>query len=109
MLGADYFITSCNMPDSSGKRSDHRFDSGDILAYQAKDLGTYYLDFTGVGKDSDVYKYINEPSYTGSLGEGYSILNMILQDTVRIYCEPDYLYDSMIFVYECTPLNLLEK
>ena len=49
------------MPDSSGKRSDHRFVSGDILAYQAKDLGTYYLDFTGVGKDSDVYKYINEP------------------------------------------------
>ena len=51
--------------------------------------------------------YLNEPSYTGSLGEGYSILNTILQDTVRIYCEPDYLYDSMIFVYECTPLNLL--
>jgi hypothetical protein len=47
--------------------------------------------------------------HTGSLGESYSILNTILQDTVRIYCEPDYLYDSMIFVYECTPLNLLEK
>ena len=106
-IGTDYFITSCNMPDSSGKRSDHRFVSGDILAYQAKDLGTYYLDFSGVGKDSDVYRYINGPIYTGSLGEGYSILNMILQDTVRIYCEPDYLYDSMIFVYECTPLNLL--
>ena len=106
-IGTDYFITSCNMPDSSGKRSDHRFVSADILAYQAKDLGTYYLDFSRVGKDSDVYKYINEPIYTGSLGEGYSILNTILQDTVRIYCEPDYLYDSMIFVYECTPLNLL--
>ena len=106
-IGTDYFITSCNMPDSSGKRSDHRFVSGDILAYQAKDLGTYYLDFSGVSKDSDVYKYINEPIYTGSLGESYSILNTILQDTVRIYCEPDYLYDSMIFVYECTPLNLL--
>ena len=106
-IGTDYFITSCNMPDSSGKRSDHRFVSADILAYQAKDLGTYYLDFSGVSKDSDVYKYINEPIYTGSLGESYSILNTILQDTVRIYCEPDYLYDSMIFVYECTPLNLL--
>ena len=108
-IGTDYFITSCNMPDSSGKRSDHRFVSADILAYQAKDLGTYYLDFSRVGKDSDVYKYINEPIYTGSLGESYSILNTILQDTVRIYCEPDYLYDSMIFVYECTPLDLLEK
>ena len=106
-IGTDYFITSCNMPDSSGKRSDHRFVSGDILAYQAKDLGTYYLDFSGVSKDSDIYRYIDEPIYTGSLGEGYSILNTILQDTVRIYCEPDYLFDSMIFVYECTPLNLL--
>lgn len=46
---------------------------------------------------------------TGSLGESYSILNTIRQDTVRIYCEPVYLYDSMIFVYECTPLNLLAK
>ena len=108
-IGTDYFITSCNMPDSSGKRSDHRFVSGDILAYQAKDLGTYYLDFSGVSKGSDVYKYINEPIYTGSLGESYSILNTIRQDTVRIYCEPDYLFNSMIFVYECTPLNLLEK
>lgn len=106
-IGTDYFITKCNMPDSSGKRSDHRFVSADILAYQAKDLGTYYLDFSRVGEDSDVYRYINEPIYTGSLGESYSILNTILQDTVRIYCEPDYLYDSMIFVYECTPLNLL--
>ena len=108
-IGTDYFITKCNMPDSSGKRSDHRFVSGDILAYQAKDLGTYYLDFSRVGKDSDVYRYINEPIYTGSLGESYSILNTIRQDTVRIYCEPVYLYDSMIFVYECTPLNLLAK
>ena len=108
-IGTDYFITKCNMPDSSGKRSVHRFVSGDILAYQAKDLGTYYLDFSRVGKDSDVYRYINEPIYTGSLGESYSILNTIRQDTVRIYCEPDYLYDSMVFVYECTPLNLLAK
>ena len=108
-IGTDYFITKCNMPDSSGKRSVHRFVSGDILAYQAKDLGIYYLDFSRVGKDSDVYRYINEPIYTGSLGESYSILNTIRQDTVRIYCEPDYLYDSMVFVYECTPLNLLAK
>ena len=54
-----------------------------------------------------MYKYIHEPIYTGHLGEGYSILNTILQDTVRIYCEPDYLYDAMILVYQCSPLNLL--
>ena len=53
--------------------------------------------------------YAMEMDYGGSLGESYSILNTICQDTVRIYCEPDYLYDSMIFVYECTPFNLLAK
>ena len=107
-IGTDYFITDCSMPDSSGRRSDHRFVSGDILAYQAKDLGTYYLDFSSVGRDTEVYRYISEPIYTGSLGEGYSILNTILQDTVRLYCEPDYLYDAMILIYRCTPLRLLE-
>ena len=57
----------------------------------------------------DVSCYAMEMDYGGSLGESYSILNTICQDTVRIYCEPDYLYDSMIFVYECTPFNLLAK
>ena len=57
--------------------------------------------------DSEVYKYIHEPIYTGSLGEGYSIRNTVFQDTVRIYCEPEYLYDAMIMIYQCTPLNIL--
>ena len=108
-IGTDSFITKCNMPSVSGRRSNHRFVSGDILAYQAKRIGTYYLDFSMVSEETDVYKYIHEPIYTGSLGEGYSIRQTILQDTVRLYCEPDYLYDSMVFVYECTPLNLLAK
>ena len=106
-IGTDYFITDCNMPYKSGRRANHRFVSGDILAYQAKELGTYYLDFSKVSEDSEVYRYIHGPIYTGSLSEGYSLLNTILQDTVRIYCEPDYLYDAMILIYQCTPLNLL--
>ena len=106
-IGTDYFITDCNMPSGSGRRSNHRFVSGDILAYQAKMIGTYYLDFSMVSEETDAYKYIHGPIYTGSLGESYSILNTILQDTVRIYCEPEYLYDAMILIYECTPLNLL--
>lgn len=108
-IGTDYFITDCNMPSGSGRRSNHRFVSADILAYQAKMIGRYYLDFSMVSEGADVYKYIHGPIYTGSLGEGYSILNIILQDTVRIYCEPEYLYDAMILIYECTPLNLLTE
>ena len=109
VIGTDCFMTDCYMPDGSGRRSNHRFVSGDILAYQAKMIGTYYLDFSMVSEGTDVYKYIHEPIYTGSLGEGYSIRNTILQDTVRIYCEPEYLYDAMILIYECTPLNLLTE
>ena len=108
-IGTDYFITDCNMPSGSGRRSNHRFVSGDILAYQAKRIGTYYLDFSTVSEGTDVYKYIHDPIYTGTLGEGYSIRNTILQDTVRLYCEPEYLYDAMILIYECTPLNLLTE
>ena len=108
-IGTDYFISNSNMPNNNGRRSVHRFVSGDILAYQAKDLGTYYLFFSEIDEGSPVYRYIHEPIYTGSLGEGYSILNTVLQDTVRIYCEPEYLYDAMILVYECAPLNLLES
>ena len=108
-IGTDYFITDCSMPSGSGKRSNHRFVSGDILAYQAKMIETYYLDFSMVSEGSDVYKYIHDPIYTGSLGEGYSIRNTILQDTVRLYCEPEYLYDAMILIYECTPLHLLTE
>ena len=106
-IGTDYFITDCNMPSGNGRRANHRFVSGDILAYQAGELGRYYLDFSKVSEDSEVYKYIHGPIYTGSLGEGYSILNTILQDTVRVYCEPAYLYDAMILIYQCAPLNLL--
>lgn len=106
-IGTDYFITDCNMPSGNGKRANHRFVSGDILAYQAKRIGTYYLDFSKVSEDTAVYRVIHDPLYTGSLGEGYSIRNTILQDTVRIYCEPDYLYDAMILIYACTPLHLL--
>ena len=29
------------------------------------------------------------------------------QDTVRVYCELEYLYDAMILIYRCTPPNLL--
>lgn len=84
-IGTDYFITDCNMPSGSGRRSNHRFVSGDILAYQAKRIGTYYLDLSTVSEGTDVYRYIHEPIYTGTLGEGYSIRNTILQERCCFY------------------------
>lgn len=105
-IGSDYWKTNCNIAGNHGRRN-HAFISADILAYQAGKLGTYYLRFDSVEEGSELYPYIHGPIYTGSLGESYSVLNTILQDTVRIYCEPDVLYDGMMLVYEATPLELL--
>lgn len=105
-IGSDYWKTNCSIAGKNGRRN-HTFVSADILAYQAKKLGTYYLRFRSVDENSSLYPYIHGPIYTGSLGESYSVLNTINQSTVRIYCEPDVLYDAMLFVYEAAPLELL--
>ena len=44
---------------------------------------------------------------TGSLGEGWNILNAVIAGSVRVYAPVNTMYDAMIFVYEATPLNLL--
>lgn len=106
-IGSDYWKTNCNISGNNGRKN-HSFVSADILAYQAKTLGTYYLRFDSVDEESELYPYIHGPIYTGSLGESYSVLNTVLQDTVRVYCEPSTLYDAMMFVYKATPLELLE-
>jgi len=107
-IGSDYWKTKCNIAGNKGRKN-HSFVSADILAYQTKTIGTYYLRFDSVGAGSELYQYIHGPIYTGSLGESYSVLNTVLQDTVRVYCEPSTLYDAMMFVYEATPLMLLDE
>jgi len=108
VIGTDYYNTLDNI-NSGGTRNNYKFCSADILAYQAKNLGTYYLDFASVDSNSNVYQYINEAINTGSIGESYSILNHILASTVRLHCEINYLYDAMIFVYEATPIEVISK
>ena len=83
--------------------------SADILACQAKRLGTYYLRFDLAGEEPGLCPVTHGPIDTGSLGESYSVLNTILQSPVRLYCAPDVLFDAMVLVCEATPLELLEQ
>lgn len=107
VIGTDYFVTKDSIKADKGRKN-HRVYSADPLAYQAKELGTYYLRFEDV-KDNETLKgIVTGKMATGSLGEGFSFLNNIFPATVRIYAPPTDLYDAMIFVYKATPLNLLK-
>lgn len=112
IIGTDYYKTLANISTMGerNKRGNHKFYSADPLAGQAKDFGgTYYLDFGQVQKDSPTDKLISGPMYTGSLGEGYSPLMSIYPPSNRIKTPPRDLYDSMIFVYEASPISPSSK
>ena len=106
VIGTDYFVTKCNI-NTNGTRKNHTSYSADPLAYRAKRLGTYYLDFTAASQNETLAKLLSEKMPTGSLGEGWNFLNAVIAGSVRVYAPVNTMYDAMIFVYEATPLNLL--
>ncbi len=107
VIGTDYFKTTCSMNSAKG-RGNHKFCSADPLAYQAKQQGTYYLRFDDVKDNERLNNLVHNKMYTGSLGEGYSFLNQLAPNSVRVNVPARDLYDGMIFVYEATPFTLLE-
>ena len=80
-----------------------------MLAYQAKDLGTYYLRFADLIDDENLNSIITGKMPTGSLGESFEFLNNFIAAAVRVYAPVTDLYDAMIFVYEATPFTQLEE
>ena len=107
-IGTDYFKTTANIGSKNGRKN-HTSYSGDLLAYQAKDLGTYYLRFADLIDDENLNSIITGKMPTGSLGESFGFLNNLLAATVRVYAPVTDLYDAMIFVYEATPFTQLEE
>lgn len=101
-LGTDYFNTICNIKYGL-TRIDFKANSANILAYQAKYYGNYFLDFAKVNEKSQTYSIITSQINHGSLGEGYSPLMKFLPQTTRIKIIPTKYYDGMIFVYDATP------
>ena len=110
-IGTDYFKTECNINNIgiSEGRGNYKFCSADPLAAQAKRFaGTYYLDFSDINKDSgELYKMVNSDMRMGSLGEGYSFLMKFLPISNRIKQTPTKKYRAMIFVYEATPIKII--
>ena len=111
-VGTDFYNTSVNVPDfeNNGVRTTASFCSADTLAYQAKYHDNKYLfQFSDVDeKNEKVNKLINSPLNMGSLGEEYYFFMKLLPITFIIRETPAKLYDAMIFLYDATPIEILE-
>ncbi len=112
VIGTDFYKTRCNMPTrSSVKRTNQVFYSHDPLAKAAKLAGfdICWLDFAKVPENSELGGQISEYTYMGTLGESYSMLMHLLPPSYRIFQPPAVLYDSMIFVMEANPTQIISE
>lgn len=112
VIGTDFYKTCCNVPDqASGKRTDQVFYSHDPLANAAKRAGfdTCWLDFSKIPADTPLGELSRDYVYQGNLGEGYVWYMRLLPPSYRLFQPPATLYDSMIFVSEATPIQIMEE
>lgn len=108
VIGTDYFKTKDSIKSSSGRKN-HLFFSADPLAYQAKELGTYYLRFDALKSSEKLNEMVSGKMSTGSIGESFSPLNLIMPGSIRVYTAPRDMYDAMIFVYKASPFTALDE
>ena len=106
-IGTDFYITLCNLPGNNG-RMEKEFCSDDPLAFnmQNSSLDKGLVVFSGVEEGSDLYSYITRSIPTGSLGEGYSPLMLLMKNQYQIYFAPVDMYDAMILYYQTTPTEI---
>lgn len=112
VIGTDFYKTRCNVPDqSSGKRTNQVFYSHDPLANAAKKAGFHicWLNFSKIPAGTPLGKLSRDYVYQGNLGEGYVWHMRLLPPSYRLFQPPATLYDSMIFVSEATPIQILEE
>lgn len=110
VIGTDFYRTRCNMPSrSSEKRTYQVFYSHDPLAKAAKLAGydICWIDFANVPEESELGRQISEYTYMGTLGESYSIIMRLLPPSYRMFQPPAVLYDSMIFVSDAVPTQIV--
>ncbi|MBQ8967829.1 erythromycin esterase family protein [Ruminococcus sp.] len=107
-IGTDFYISNDDLPVGSDGREVHKFISDDPLAYQAGELegDSFYMDFSQVAEDDPIYKIINKPMKTGSLGEQYNILIQNVKPLYQLNKTPTEMYDAMIFIYETDPIEV---
>ena len=109
-IGTDFWKVTDNIKVlEKKKRSIQSFISADPLAAQARFAKDkqYLLDFSDIKEGSSLYSLINSPLRMGSLGEGYTWMMRIVQSSYRPKAMPSGLYDAMIFVYEGSPIEIV--
>ena len=109
-IGTDFYKTKVNIKTmQKNQRTIQKFISADPFAYQAKNYkNSYYLDFSKV-KDGDCKNLLDSKIKMGSLGEGYTWVMKFVPYSYRIEKSPKEIFDSMIFVYEANPIEIIEN
>ena len=112
-IGTDVWKVTDNIKVlGEAKRTVQSFVSVDPLAAQARFAKgkQYALYFSGITDEkSKVYQLIHTPMEMLQLGEGYSFLMRFLPNSYRVKSAPVQRYDSIIYLYEGNPIELLEK
>ena len=112
-IGTDMWKVTDNIKViGEAKRTVQRFVSIDPLAAQArfakgKQYALYFSSITD--EKSKVYQLIHTPMEMLQLGEGYSFVMQFFPNSYRVKSEPVQRYDSMIYLYEGKPIEILEK
>ena len=112
-IGTDVWKVTDNIKVlGEAKRTVQSFVSVDPLAAQArfakgKQYALYFSSITD--EKSKVYQLIHTPMEMLQLGEGYSFLMRFIPNSYRVKGAPVQRYDSMIYLYEGNPIELLEK
>ena len=109
-IGTDFYKTKVNIKTmQKNQRTIQKFISADPFAYGAKNYNnSYYLDFSKV-KDGDSKNLLDSKIKMGSLGEGYTWVMKFVPYSYRIEESPKEIFDSMIFVYEANPTDIIEN
>ena len=112
-IGTDVWKVTDNIKVlGEAKRTVQSFVSVDTLAAQArfakgKQYALYFSSITD--EKSKVYQLIHTPMKMLQLGEGYSFVMRFFPKSYRVESEPVQRYDSMIYLYEGKPIEILEK
>ena len=112
-IGTDVWKVTDNIKVlGEAKRTVQSFVSIDPLAAQARFAKgkQYALYFSGITDEkSKVYQLIHTPMKMLQLGEGYSFVMRFFPKSYRVESEPVQRYDSIIYLYEGNPIEILEK
>ena len=112
-IGTDVWKVTDNIKVlGEAKRTVQSFVSVDPLAAQArfakgKQYALYFASITD--EKSKVYQLIHTPMEMLQLGEGYTFVMRFFPNSYQVESEPVQRYDSMIYLYEGKPIEILEK